>query len=98
MRTTIDAAGRIVIPKKIREAAGLRPGSEVEVTLCDDTIRVEIPAVSFHLERRGHLLVAVPDGDAPPLTVDDVERVRREILDERFRKATGGLDPHDEPD
>jgi len=27
MRTTIDRAGRLVVPKKIREAAGILPGS-----------------------------------------------------------------------
>ena len=32
MRTTIDKAGRVVIPAAIRERAGLSAGSELEVT------------------------------------------------------------------
>jgi AbrB family looped-hinge helix DNA binding protein len=97
MRTTIDAAGRIVIPKKLRDEAGLSPGAEVEVTACEGVVYVEAPSVEFRLERRGHLLVLVPDEDLPPMTAEDVERVRKAIHDERFRAATGGLEPYDEP-
>jgi AbrB family looped-hinge helix DNA binding protein len=32
MRTTIDKAGRVVIPAALRERAGLSPGSELDIT------------------------------------------------------------------
>jgi AbrB family looped-hinge helix DNA binding protein len=32
MRTTIDKAGRVVVPAAIRERAGLTPGTELEIT------------------------------------------------------------------
>jgi AbrB family looped-hinge helix DNA binding protein len=32
MRTTIDSAGRIVVPKPLRDALGLSPGSTVEIS------------------------------------------------------------------
>jgi AbrB family looped-hinge helix DNA binding protein len=32
VRTTIDAVGRVVIPKPLRDALGLTPGSTVDVT------------------------------------------------------------------
>ena len=41
MRTTIDKAGRVVIPVAIRERAGLSPGAELEVTNDELGIRLE---------------------------------------------------------
>jgi AbrB family looped-hinge helix DNA binding protein len=32
VRTTIDAVGRVVIPKPLRDALGLTPGSTVDVS------------------------------------------------------------------
>ena len=41
MRTTIDKAGRVVIPAAMRERAGLSAGSELEVTEDELGIRLE---------------------------------------------------------
>jgi AbrB family looped-hinge helix DNA binding protein len=41
MRTTIDRAGRVVIPARIRDRAGLVPGSELEITEDELGIRLE---------------------------------------------------------
>ena len=32
MRTTIDAAGRIVVPKQLRDALGLSPGTSLDIS------------------------------------------------------------------
>ncbi|MBA2549741.1 MAG: AbrB/MazE/SpoVT family DNA-binding domain-containing protein [Nocardioidaceae bacterium] len=32
MQTTIDSVGRIVVPKPLRDALGLRPGSTVDIS------------------------------------------------------------------
>ena len=40
MRATIDKAGRLVIPKQLRDELGLRPG-EVEVTAYGAALHVE---------------------------------------------------------
>ncbi len=32
MKATIDSVGRILIPKQLREALGLTPGSEVDIS------------------------------------------------------------------
>jgi AbrB family looped-hinge helix DNA binding protein len=72
MRTTIDRAGRIVIPKPLRDELGLVEGTEVEVSAWEGRLEVEVPPTTMHLERRGGVTVAVPDRDLPTLTAAQV--------------------------
>ena len=44
MRSTIDRAGRVVIPAAIRDRAGLTPGSELEIT--EDELGVRLQRVA----------------------------------------------------
>jgi AbrB family looped-hinge helix DNA binding protein len=83
MRTTIDGAGRLVIPKEIRQQAGLRAGTELDIRLRNGVIEIEPTPIPVELVRKGHLLVAVPLVKVEPITADDVERVREEIERER---------------
>jgi AbrB family looped-hinge helix DNA binding protein len=72
MRTTIDKAGRVVIPAAIRERAGLRPGSEIEVTEDDRGVRLERVAAGPRLVKVGRRTVARPTVAAdsrPPVDV-----------------------------
>jgi AbrB family looped-hinge helix DNA binding protein len=81
MRTTIDAAGRIVVPKSLRDALGLSGGQAVEILARDGRLEIEVAPTPMHLERRGSLLVAIPERELPALTADLVretlEHVRR---------------------
>ncbi|MFZ0217316.1 MAG: AbrB/MazE/SpoVT family DNA-binding domain-containing protein [Candidatus Dormiibacterota bacterium] len=43
MKTTIDSMGRIVVPKPLREAIGLVPGSAVDISLYGQGLQL-IPA------------------------------------------------------
>ena len=60
MKTTIDKAGRVVIPAAIRDRAGLKPKTELDVTLDDIGIRLVRAAPEPKLVRRGRRLVAKP--------------------------------------
>jgi len=86
MRTTIDGAGRIVIPKAIRDRLGLPGGAEVEISEEDGRITLERPPVDIRLERRDDKLVAVADdaADLPPLTAEDVRDVLEAVRAKRL--------------
>lgn len=44
MRTTIDASGRLVVPKSIRGALRFEAGQELELTARDGRLEIEAPA------------------------------------------------------
>jgi AbrB family looped-hinge helix DNA binding protein len=61
MRTTIDKAGRLVIPSQLRQRVGLGDGGEVDVELDGGAIRVE-PVVARDLVEESDLLVIPATG------------------------------------
>src|SRR5262245_25706059 len=79
MTTTIDASGRLVVPKEIRRQAGIRPNSRLEVRLRDGKIEIEPAPVPVRLERRGRLVVAVAPKGIEALRDEAVQRVRRDL-------------------
>jgi AbrB family looped-hinge helix DNA binding protein len=83
LKTTIDNAGRLVIPKEIRTQAGLTPGMVLDIRWRDGCIEIEPAPLPVKLVRKGRLLVAVPKQEVDLLTADRVEATRREIQQER---------------
>lgn len=76
MKTTIDAAGRVVVPKSVRDALHLEGGTTLEVRLRDGWVELEPAPTPMRLERRGEGLVATTEEPLPPIDVDDVRAVR----------------------
>jgi AbrB family looped-hinge helix DNA binding protein len=72
MRTTIDAAGRVIIPKAIRDALGLVDGTPLEVELRDGAVILEPPPTAVKLVRRGRVFVAEPKERLPKLSAEQV--------------------------
>jgi AbrB family looped-hinge helix DNA binding protein len=60
MRTTIDRAGRVVVPASIRERMGLTAGTELAITVDEFGIRLERIAPPPRLVRVGRRMVARP--------------------------------------
>ena len=56
---TIDRVGRLVIPKEIREEAGIEAGMTLVVTCRDGRIEIEPRRRPVRIEKRGRLQVAV---------------------------------------
>jgi AbrB family looped-hinge helix DNA binding protein len=88
MKTTIDHAGRLVIPKDIRRESGIKPGMPLEVRWEKGAIAITPAPLAVKLERKGRLLVAVPRKDTPRLSMDTVERSRKALRKERSGDST----------
>ncbi len=83
MTTTMDAAGRLVIPRDIRREAALEPGTPLEVRWRDGIIEIEPQPANVTLVRKGRLLVARPEAKLPLLRTATVERTRRTVTSGR---------------
>ena len=64
MRTTIDKAGRVVIPAAIRQRAGLRAGTELDVVVDEVSVRLIRRVPGPRIVRVGRRLVARPTAEA----------------------------------
>jgi AbrB family looped-hinge helix DNA binding protein len=62
MRTTIDMAGRLVVPKPLREQLGFAAGTELEVSAIDGRLEVSIPS-RVRAEDGPHGIRFVADND-----------------------------------
>ncbi len=60
MKSTIDKAGRVVIPAVARARAGLKPGTELEILADDIGIRLIRTGPAPKIVRRGKRLIASP--------------------------------------
>lgn len=81
MRSAIDAAGRVVIPKSLRDALGLSAGQPLEISERDGRLEIVPAPTPMRLVDEGDGVVAVADAEMPPLTAELVretlERTRR---------------------
>ena len=82
MRTTIDKAGRVVIPASVRERAGLTPGTILDISVDEFGVRLEPVAPGPRLVKVGRRLVARPTTDANTRASIDIAAL---VDDERNR-------------
>lgn len=76
MRTTIDAAGRIVVPKSLRDAMALQPGHALDILFTDGRLEIEVAPTPVDVEDVEGIPRAVPRLDLPPL---DAQTVRQTL-------------------
>jgi AbrB family looped-hinge helix DNA binding protein len=80
MRTTIDKAGRLVIPRSLRSRIGLLGGGEVELELDGAAVRIAPVAGSDLREDDGLLFIpatGTPIDDADVRELIDADRHER---------------------
>ena len=75
MQTTIDKAGRIVVPKTLRDELGLEGGTRLEIRLREGRLEIEPLVTPMRLVRRGKKLVAITEEPLPVLDAEDVRAV-----------------------
>jgi len=80
MRSTIDGAGRVVIPKAIREAAGLKAGASLIIEYKDGKVEIEPRSPKARLVKKGHVVVATVPG-VPRLSLAEVNDWVRKARD-----------------
>ena len=86
--TTIDAAGRLVVPKPIREQAGIGPGDTLAVTYRDGRIEIEAAPREVRIEQRQGFRIAEPVGPYDTLHEETVRRTREEVRSDRKGQKT----------
>lgn len=75
MRVTIDRAGRIVVPKRLRDELKLEGGMALEIRTREGRIELEPVSVPMQLVRRGKGLVATTQEPLPKLGAEEVRAV-----------------------
>jgi len=82
MKTTLvpmDNAGRVVLPKWVRDQANLLPGDELKVSLEGQRIQLEPGVQDAGLVRKGRAMV-FRSNSSKPVTLELVEKLRQERL------------------
>jgi len=85
IRTSIDAAGRLVVPKAIRDEAGLVPGMPIEVRCRDGRVEIAPAPRKVRIVRKGKVYVAVPLERSEPLTEDIVRQTQDAVRSRHAR-------------
>jgi AbrB family looped-hinge helix DNA binding protein len=78
MSVTIDSAGRLVVPKAIREEAELRPDLPLTIKCRDRHIEIEPTAQPVTRVKKGRVAVALATNVAP-LSAEAVRRTQHHL-------------------
>jgi AbrB family looped-hinge helix DNA binding protein len=84
--TSMDKAGRIVLPKPVREELGLGPGDSLELESSEDQIVLRPARGGGRMYKKHGMWVF---DSAEPLTVETVNKTIRQVREERDRRNIG---------
>ena len=81
IETTMDAAGRLVIPKAVRDAAGLTPGVVLRIQCRDGRVELTPAPRKVEVVQHDRVTVLIPSEESETLTGDVVRAVQRSLRD-----------------
>ena len=85
---TLDKAGRVVLPKPVRDELQLGPGDSLELHSSEDEIILRPTRGKGRMYKKQGVWVF---DSGEPLTEDAVERTRHKAIEERERRILGKL-------
>ena len=77
MLATIDAGGRVVVPKDVRERLGLRPGMQVELTQINGALEITSVVTPMSVVEPNGVIVLEAERTMPTLTAEQVRDVQQ---------------------
>jgi len=87
MTATIDGAGRVVIPKALRERAGLTPGTKIDFVFMNGNIEIHPVVEEGEWETRHGINFPVPPAGAPELSASEVRSLIEAVREERAEQV-----------
>jgi len=83
MRATIDKAGRIVVPKRLRDDLGFAPGQELHLEAVDGRLEVSVPAARTRIEYLDGRPEIVYENEPGSLGVEEVREILEAVRERR---------------
>ncbi|MDP9193029.1 MAG: AbrB/MazE/SpoVT family DNA-binding domain-containing protein [Acidobacteriota bacterium] len=80
---TIDSAGRLVLPKEIRDQAQLEPGMPLRIVCHDGRVEIEPLPREVRIVKKDRLHVAVPVENGDSLTNATVRETLKSVRERR---------------
>jgi AbrB family looped-hinge helix DNA binding protein len=85
-KVTLDQAGRIVLPKKLRDELRLSPGDTLDLTVQGDEVTLRPRRSSSPLQKKQGVWVF---STGQPMASDETAEALRDIREQRDRRNSG---------
>jgi AbrB family looped-hinge helix DNA binding protein len=86
-QVTLDRAGRVVLPKALRDELHLSPGDTLDVTVEDDAVKLHLRRTATPLQKERGVWVF---RTGEPLTASETDETIRNIRARRQLRYAGG--------